>query len=416
LDLKTHHNNLLIFGLQFPEPKSTAAGSRMVQLIDLFKEFGYHVHFACAQPPHEFSIDLEKIQVKTEPIQLNDPHVKKILRDIQPQIVVFDRFITEEQFGWMVDDVCPDALKILDTEDLHFLRENREALIKNPESTIDEFDLTDKAKREIGAIFRCDMTLMISKVEIEILVNKLKLPKDLLCYLPFIINNNEVDNEKKPDFAVRRHFISIGNFKHAPNLDMVKHLHKKIWLKIRSEIQDAEWHIYGAYLPQQIREISNKKQGIIVKGRAEDALQTLKNYRVMLAPLRFGAGLKGKCIDSMLAGTPSVTTSIGAEGIAEHKDWPGFVEDDEQKFVNASVELYQNQNIWQDKQKKAFEVLNQNFSKMVFRKQFQEHLKYGLSHLKSIRKNNLTGQLLKYHLHRSTKFMSLWIEEKNKKR
>ncbi len=406
---------LLIFGLQYPESKSTAAGSRMLQLISLFKEYGYDIHFACAQLPTEFSNDLNVLKINTHAVKINDKLTGLLLKEINPHIVLFDRFITEEQFGWIVEETCPNALKILDTEDLHFLRENREKLLDLQDSNPYEFAFTDKAKREIGAIYRCDLTLMISKVEIEILVEKFRIPEELLWYLPFIFDVSKLKIENTPKYEDRLHFVSIGNFKHRPNLDMVKHLHKNIWPEIRKALPKAEWHVFGAYLPQQIQEMHKPENGVIVMGRAEDVLSTLQSYKVMLAPLRFGAGLKGKCFDSMRSGTPSVTTSVGAEGITEHKDWPGFVEDDEQEFVNASVELYQNQNIWQDKQKKAFEILSQNFSKAEFQKKFQEELKYGLSHLKSIRRNNLTGQLLKFHLHRSTKFMSLWIEEKNLK-
>ncbi len=414
MDVKNHNSDVFIFGLQYPEPKSTAAGSRMLQLMALFQALKYNIHFASAQPSTMFSENLNTQQIKTYTAQLNDKSTRDLLAKIQPQIVLFDRFITEEQFGWMVDETCPDALKILDTEDLHFLRENREKMVRSSDADANEFAITEKVKREIGAIYRCDITLMISKAEIEILVEKFRLSEDILWYLPFMFDIGQLRIQQSTDYKDRHDFVSIGNFKHAPNLDMVKYLYKNIWPNIRTALPKAEWHIYGAYLPQQVKEMHRPENGVVVKGRAEDALQTLKDYRVMLAPLRFGAGLKGKCLDSMQSGTPSVTSSIGAEGIAEHKDWPGFVEDDELKFVNASVELYQNKNVWQEKQNKVFDLLSQHFNKAHFQPKFQQQLADALSNLSDIRKNNLIGQLLKYHLHRSTKFMSLWIEEKNR--
>lgn len=409
-------DNLLIFGLQYPEPNSTAAGSRMLQLIDIFKGMGFEIHFACAQPETKFSVDIEALGIAQHNIQLNDSFTKLLLADIKPKIVLFDRFVTEEQFGWMVDEVCPTVLKILDTEDLHFLRENREKIVKKRISKKREFELSEKAKREIAAIYRCDLTLMISKIEIDILVEKFQIPDQLLVYIPFFLDTNSINQNVSPKYSNRNHFVSIGNFKHAPNLDMVKQLRDDIWPQISQQLPNAEWHIYGAYLPKHIKKWNNPKKGIIAKGRAEDAKDTLQNYKVMLAPLRYGAGIKGKLIDSMRAGTPSVTTSVGAEGITSKENWPGFVEDDYLKFVSSAVELYTNEDLWKVKHKMGFEVLNLNFDKKHYSDKFKDIIEGSLQNLEELRQNNTVGALLKHHLHRSTKFMSLWIEEKNKEK
>lgn len=406
---------LLIFGLNIPEPNSTAAGTRMLQLIHLFQDYDFKVHLACAQPKTEFSFQLKNINVKKHKIGLNDNSTTSLLERIQPDVVMFDRFITEEQFGWMVDEICPHALKILDTEDLHFLRENRANIIKKSLPKYQEFSLTEKAKREIAAIYRCDFSLMISKAEIKILTHHFNLHQDLLFYMPFVFKIEDLKAYRMPTFNDRKHFVSIGNFKHAPNLDMVKHLHQAIWPQIREALPDIEWHIYGAYLPQQIKEWHKPAEGIIVKGRAEEVFATLQHYRVMLAPLRFGAGLKGKCINSMQAGTPSVTTTIGAEGIAQAKYWPGSVEDDMVGFCRASVELYQNQNLWTKKQDLGFKILKEEFDVSSFKSDFKTKMDLGLSNLEGLRQKNNVGEILKHHHHRSTKYMSLWIEEKNKK-
>lgn len=402
---------LIIIGLQFPEPESTAAGVRMLQLIYLFKSYGYKIYFLCTQQQNELSTDLKYLQIFTQNISLNDSEVKNIFFEIKPDIVLFDRFITEEQFGWMIDEICPNALKILDTEDLHFLRENREKVLMQQDEKFDEFYLSNKAMREIGAIYRCDISLMISNAEIKVLKNEFNIPMSILHYLPFLV---EADFNEPIEYSNRLHFVSIGNFKHKPNLDMVKHMYKNIWFKIKAALPDAEWHIYGAYLPKQISRLHSEKNGIIVKGRAVNALETLQNYRLMLAPLRFGAGLKGKCIDSMQAGTPSVTTHIGAEGIAKADKWPGAVTDDLNFFVKSALDLYSNRKLWEKKQKMGFEILKNQFQIELYKNDFEIRVENAVKNLSLLRKNNKVGELLKFHKHRSTKFMSLWIEEKNK--
>src|SRR5690554_865622 len=123
---------LLIIGHTFPEPSTTAAGSRMMQLMDLFTEYKYQITFASTAQITERSLNLGKRNISVKNIRLNDSSFDGFIKGLNPEIVIFDRYITEEQFGWRVLEQCPNALKILDTEDLHFLRKARqEAVRKN---------------------------------------------------------------------------------------------------------------------------------------------------------------------------------------------------------------------------------------------------------------------------------------------
>ena len=113
-------NTLLIIGHTFPEPTTTAAGARMLQLIEMFQKNGYAVTFASTASISEKSLDFTALAIPTENLTLNDPSFDVFVSDLRPSIVLFDRFITEEQFGWRVAEFCPAALRVLDTEDLHF--------------------------------------------------------------------------------------------------------------------------------------------------------------------------------------------------------------------------------------------------------------------------------------------------------
>ena len=402
--------SLLIFGFQHPEPDSTGAGVRMLQLISVFQSEGFKVYFATASHQNQYSISLKDLEIPIYNVQLNDTSTDLVLKMLQPDVILFDRFVTEEQYGWKVDEICPNALKILDTEDLHFLREKREIeLNKNHKN---EDLLSDKAKRELAAMYRCDLSLIISKFEFNYLVNTFDFPESLLVYLPFLINRNP--EEYLLDYSERKHFVSIGNFKHKPNHDMVVYTYKHIWPLLKQRIPDAEWHIYGAYLPPAIASLNSSTKAVIVKGRASNATKTLKQYRLMLAYLRFGAGLKQKCIDSMLAGTPICTTSIGAEGLLIGKEWAGIIEDDIENYIKQTHNLYAFESKWQKCQNNGFTILDANFSRSLFVKDFIHLLHRVLDGLPSYRNDNITGQLLKYHMYKSTKYMSLWIQAKNK--
>jgi len=401
--------SILIFGLHYPEPQSTGAGVRMMQLISMLQANNFDIHFVTTSPKGEFSSDISSLGLKTYKIALNDSSTDILLKSVKPDVVIFDRFITEEQFGWKVDSLCPEALKILDTEDLHFLREERESEIRG--KSIDN-QLSNKAKRELAAMYRCDLNLIISTYEFRLLVEHYNFPKHLLFYIPLLVEDNSIHYSH--EFKSKNHFVSIGNFKHKPNLDMVLFTYKHIWPLLRKYLPKAEWHIYGAYLPVSVAQLHSKAKGVIVKGRAEDAVKTLSNYSIMLAYLRFGAGLKQKCIDAMAAGTPICTTVIGAEGLSEDKNWPGIIEDSIDVFANKTIKLYQNTALLEKHQAIGFQILKDKFSRHLFENEFISKIHSTFKSLSEMRAKNITGQILKHHTLQSTKYMSLWIEEKNK--
>jgi len=135
-----------------------------------------------------------------------------------------------------------------------------------------------------------------------------------------------------------------------------------------------------------------------------------------LSPLRFGAGLKGKFVDAMRNGTPSITTFIGSEGMDLNDDWPGFVSDSPLELANMAVELYLNSSLWEQKQKLCKPALELLFSREVYSSILQERLKTVEKNLQTLRVSNVIGAILKLNTLRSTKYMSKWIEEKNKKK
>ncbi|MBZ9629878.1 glycosyltransferase family 4 protein [Salegentibacter sp. LM13S] len=408
-------SSLLVIGCVWPEPNSSAAGSRMLQLLQFFLAENYEITFVSSAARSEYAVDLEKMNITSEVIRMNHPSFDEMLKRIQPDVVLFDRFMTEEQFGWRVDEICPEAIKILDTEDLHFLRRTRtEAFKKNIPAESLYFD-GDITKREIASIYRCDLSLIISEVEMKLLQNEFSIPKDLLHYLPFLLE--PITEEKqlgRPEFNQRQNFISIGNFLHEPNWNAVLYLKEEIWPVIRQELPEAKLEIYGAYPSQKVWNLHNEKEGFIVKGRAENAETVVKNAKVCLAPIQFGAGLKGKLIQAMQCGTPSVTTNIGAEGIASDLNWNGFITNDSQEFAQKAVQLYSEEKLWKTSVKNGFKIINLRFDKAVFQKRFSEKLFDLIQNLNFYRKQNFVGKMLQHHQHRSTYFMARFIEEKEK--
>lgn len=399
--------HLVIIGAVWPEPNSTAAGSRMLQLISLFQKQDYEITFLCSAIPSDFSYDLSTISVKTQAIQLNDSSFDTLIKELNPDVVLFDRFMMEEQYSWRVMENCPNALRILDTEDLHFLRKARENAFKKNRELVFEDNISDIFKREMASIYRCDLTLLISEYEMQLATETFKIDTSLLYYLPFL---SEEINPNVPKFKERNHFISIGNFLHEPNWQTVLQL-KKHWKFIKKQLPEAELHVYGAYVSEKAKQLDNEKEGFLIKGRAESVVEVYSKARILLAPIPYGAGLKGKLFEAMQLGLPSITTKMGAEGMSGDLDWNGFISD-EDDFVEKTVELYTNKSLWETAQKNGYEIIEKRFKKELFATDFINQVENLQKNLNAHRNQNFLGQILQHQSLQSTKYMSKWIEAK----
>jgi len=410
-----NENRILIIGLVWPEPGSSAAGTRMIQLVRLFLSKGYEVIFASAASKSEFSFNLQEIGASERGITLNDPGFNLFLQEINPGMVLFDRFIMEEQYGWRVQEECPDAMRILDTEDLHCLRNARQQAIKSNQP-FNEADLfTDMAKREIAAILRCDLSLIISEVEMKILQEQFHLDPALIYYLPFLEEEiTEEDIRNWNPFEEREGFVFIGNFLHEPNWHTLQVLKTTVWPLLRKKLPAASLHIYGAYATQKVMQLHNEKERFYIHGRAKHARECISNHRILLAPIQFGAGVKGKFIDAMQVGTPAVTTTVGAEAMTGGMDWNGEIADDLTEFADQAAALYQDKNRWLEAQQNGVLIINERYGKSRFMESFLTAIKTLSADLAGHRRRNFFGQILQYHTANSTKYMSLWIAEKKR--
>ncbi|PTP09216.1 glycosyltransferase [Vibrio splendidus] len=405
---------VLAIGYVWPEPNSSAAGSHMMSLLRLFKRQGWSVEFATPAQETEHMIDLSEEGISSKSIQLNCDSFDQYIEDLQPDVVMFDRFMMEEQFGWRVEKVCPSAFKLLDTEDLQFLRNARHEAVKKETELTKAHLYSDLAKREIAAILRCDLSLIISSYEMELLQSEFNIDQKLLHHLPFMVDLNTLPESTKI-FEERKHFMTIGNFRHAPNWDAVLQL-QKIWPKIRKQLPDTELHIYGSYPPPKATALHNPKTGFHIKGWAKDAQEVMEQARVCVAPLRFGAGIKGKLLDAMKLQTPNVTSEIGSEGMLPQGElqWPGAVVDDIDEFVEAAVALYKDEEKWLKAQSQCHSILETHYEQNQLGDKLIERLTALESELESHRLDNFFGSMLKHHSMASTKYMSQWIAEKNK--
>lgn len=317
----------------------------------------------------------------------------------RPTVVVFDRFTSEEAFSWRVKEKCPEAARVLDMQDCHALRRARaravEVADRNGKSEAAavaaalgaEIDASDRdAVREASAIYRSDLTLVCSPFESKLLRSLLGLLDGgeggcggKLVQAPLFASRPALGSRRRRKFEERKHFVVIGSFLHPPNVDSLLWLAGRrrgpekrkrkmatttttrtttggesdksdeyddetsptpIWDLITAQpgMEGAELHIYGSYASKcaAAAEIHDPGRGVYVHGPAPN-LSSLSRARVLLAPLRYGAGLKGKIADAWMRGTPVVTTPIGGEGMQEG------VEKEEEVEIEVGVEVAANQ-------------------------------------------------------------------------
>lgn len=422
---------ILVIGYVWPEPRSSAAGSRMLLLLRLMRAQDWQVVFASAAALSTHRADLSELAIAEKSIELNADSFDQFVQGYQPDVVLFDRFFTEEQFGWRVEKMCPQAMRVLETVDLHCLREARHRLLKQKQAAcLDESQrkscdaisadgatlfanmaADDVAQREIAAIYRCDLSLLMSQVEIDLLQQFFSVPAALLMHSDAIEIAAPI---VRPSYAVRQDFLSIGNFRHAPNWDAVLWLQQSIWPLIHHALPQARLLIAGAYPPPKAQALHQPRLGVHVVGWIDDAHTAMGQARVCLAPLRFGAGIKGKLVDAMACGTPSVTTSIGVESMAGDLPWGGVVAQSAAQIAAAAIQLYQNEDAWQQAQQRGDLVFQQRWQQQPGAQQLISRLQQLQGDLRAHRLQNFTGAMLRHHQHQSTHYFSRWIAEKNR--
>lgn len=395
---------LLYIGANWPQPWITAAGVRTIQLIKAFKKLQWEVDFLSIKKPNTYQTKtIEELDIKYSFVPLNnEKSFKELVKD--PTVCLFETSRVEEMFSHMLYNNFPQCKRIIDTQDLHCLRLERKKTLeqgKNIKEVLKtELDWKDELTcREFAGILRSNSIILTSNYE-KSLIYKL-FPGVNSVVLPFfyekkliIRNQEEFSNNNR-----RNHFVWLGNFSHEPNKDSLDFMLKEIWPKIYKEL-NCEFHIYGANPPDADKYNS---PGVVFKGSMK-SLKELSKYKCMLAYLRFGAGIKGKIIDSFFYGLPVITTSIGAESIVP---FPGFIADAVEDFISTAIRHYRSDDLYKF-QRKAFELLDAEFSDETNTIKLRNHLDSLKSHPMQ---NILNSETI-----RSSFYFSKYIEAKATKK
>ncbi|HEY0410093.1 MAG TPA: glycosyltransferase, partial [Candidatus Dormibacteraeota bacterium] len=245
----------------------------------------------------------------------------------------------------------PTATVVYDAVDLEFVREQRRLELAG-ETPSDDFHRA--RRRELDVIRACDLVSAITDAEASVILECVPSARTLL--LP---NVHALDTMPAVGFAERADLVFLGSYDHAPNVDCVRHLAAEVMPLVRRRL-DARLWLLGSNPPAAVTALHGGD--IVVTGHVPDVEAHLRQARVFVAPLRYGAGMKGKNGHAMAHGLPVVTSTVGAEGMGLEDGRHALIRDDPEAFAGAIVELYTQQPMWERISTNALELVRSSWT------------------------------------------------------
>jgi len=348
-------------------PDQDAGSLRMLSLLLILQELGLHVTFIPA--------NLLRVSPYTERMQelgiecLHFPFLPGFdtffeERGKEFDMIVLSRAHVAAEMLPLCRKHAPDTPVIFDTVDLHFLRGHREAALTQDETKRKR--AAEMEALELGLGSASDAVVVVSTEETRIL--KEKLPGHRVALISMI---HEVQLEIPPHSA-RRDCLFVGGFEHTPNLDAMLWFASEIMPRVLEQLPEAKLHIIGSKMPESIRVLASEH--IITHGYVEHIEPFLESCLLSIAPLRYGAGVKGKITQSMSWGLPVVSTSIGAEGMHLEHEKNVLVADKAADFAEHILQLYRDPELWQRLSRNGLETIEEHFSMAAAKRNTQELL------------------------------------------
>ena len=271
-------------------------------------------------------------------------------------VVVVSRATIAPYVQPLVKACAPHAKIIFNTVDLHFLRHERETELFGSPPMLQGTGCNPEVKRrdELKVIRESDMTIVISEQEAKIV--RSYQPDSRLSVIPFF---RDIPGRQKLCYE-RRDICFIGGFGHPPNSDAVKYFVSSIWPTVREELPGCRFVIVGSRITDEILRLAS--DSIIVRGFVPDLDDVFNEIRLSVAPLRYGAGIKGKIVSSLSYGVPVVATKIGVEGMDLVNGEQVYIDDTSEAFARHVVSLYCDENTWLRMSDNAIEFVRSNYS------------------------------------------------------
>ena len=332
-------HRVLIIDATTPMPDHDSGSLRMVNFMRVLGDLGSQVSFMASNRLHVegYTNALQALGVEA----LYAPFVQdpvKFLRErgAEFDLVILSRHYVAAPFVGLLRLHAPQARLVFDTVDLHYLREQRAAELSGDPALARTAAAT--RTQELKLIRDCDITLVVSPVEQELLA------RDAPGARVEVLSNVHEVHGCKQGFAARKDLVFVGGFQHPPNVDAVEWFVREVFGAVRTQLPEVRFHVIGSRVPESIRALADAQ--VIVHGFVEDIMPFMDGCRISVAPLRYGAGVKGKVNMAMSCGLPVVATPIAVEGMHVQAGSDVLVADSAAGFADAIVHLYRDENLW----------------------------------------------------------------------
>ena len=356
---------ILVIDATTPRPDHDAGSLLKFYHLKLLQSLGYKVTFVPDNLLHdgEYTRDLQRLGIECvyEPHCLSLKHFLTA-RAADYELAMLCRPYVAERHIELLRLIAPGTRIIYDTVDLHYLRERRQAEVeKNPL-------MAERAERtrlqELKLIREADAVIVVSPVEKELLAREVARANVHVVQLVI------PEEPKGPGFDARRDILFIGGYQHSPNVEAVLFFLREVFPAVRRQLPELKFLVLGSRPPTEIRELASEH--VQVLGFQKDIAPYFNACRLMVAPLRFGAGIKGKLGTSFSYGLPVVSTSIGAEGMYLQHGREVLIADDPQEFADAVVRLYSDHELWNRLSQAGRELVRERYSPEVIRQGLAE--------------------------------------------
>ena len=346
---------ILVVDTMTPEPARDSGSLRLSAILRLLDEQGWSTSFlpddgrASVQEIH--ALGALGIEVLCKPWVADLP---RWLREHGSELhaVILCRHTVAGQYADLVRKHAPQAKLLFDTVDLHFLREQRAAELNGSFAMSRQAEASRRS--ELALIGQCDVTFVVSPHEQALLAQMLPQSR-----VELLSNIHDVHGCRHPH-AERKDLVFIGGYGHPPNSDAIRWIAGEILPRLREALPDIRLHVFGD-LPDTARhELATP--GLELHGRVADLAPWLDSCLASLAPLRFGAGVKGKINMAMSHGVPVIATTIAVEGMRLTDGTNVLVADDASAYVNAVQRLQHDEALWQQLSEHGLDNVRQHFS------------------------------------------------------
>jgi SAM-dependent methyltransferase/glycosyltransferase involved in cell wall biosynthesis len=354
----------LIVDHRLPTPDQDAGSIRMVELMRLLLDLGIQVTFVPdnlhAMEP--YTSQLRKLGVEV----IVRPAVTSVTDWLTEYGAGFERAIVSRLHiaTGCIDSVrrlCPNARLVFDTVDLQHLRLLRKAEVKGGAARRAR---AERARAdELAVAARADATLVVSEVEHELLARELP---GLSVRCMSLIHRT---TDQVPGFEPRKGFYFVGGYEHPPNVDAVVWFANEVLPEVRRELPGVPFYLVGSKAPDEVRALAGDT--VTVCGHVDDMRPYLQGCRLSIAPLRWGAGIKGKVTQSLAAGLPCVVSTVAAEGIGLTHGTDAMIADEAADFARCVVQLYRDHELWQRVSAGGRRKVEERFSPQVARRELE---------------------------------------------